>query len=68
MTTTMTDERADRLKVCGTCESWCIGFTNTYCDLLVSREARDADGVIDWELNEAAIKGPHDTCRAWACW
>ena len=68
MTTTMTDERADRLKVCGTCESWCVGFSHTYCDLLVTKEARDEYGVVESELPDAAEKGPHDTCRAWGCW
>jgi hypothetical protein len=56
------------LRVCGTCTSWCIGHANTYCDTKVPEAARDEFGVMDWELDHTAIRGPHDSCVAWECW
>ncbi len=67
-TDVMTHTEFTHLQVCGTCDSWCIGHANTYCDIKVPESCRDEFGVMDWDLPAKAIKGPHETCRAWSEW
>jgi hypothetical protein len=67
-TDTMTHTEYAHLQVCGTCDQFCIGTANAYCELKVPEECRDEFGVIDWELPAKAIKDVHDTCPAWGSW
>jgi hypothetical protein len=64
----MTDTEFSHLQVCGTCDSWCIGYVHQYCDLKVPEDRRDESGVRDWDLPDHAVRGPHDTCQTWSEW